>query len=82
MSALALLRELDVQTQIVEPVVTTLVIGVVAILLLLLAVWVMERTAPFSLRKEIEEDHNIAAAIVIGAIVIGTSMVIAAVARG
>ena len=57
-------------------------LGGVAIALLLLSVWLMERMAPFSLRKEIEEDHNVAAAIVIGAIVIGVSLVIAAVARG
>ena len=82
MNALALLRDIDLEAQIVEPLVTTVVIGSVAIALLLLSVWLMERMAPFSLHKEIEEDHNVAAAIVIGSIVIGVSLVIAAVARG
>jgi putative membrane protein len=77
-----LLASLDVQSKLIEPVVTTLVIGIVAITLLFVSVYLMERLSPFSLRKEIEEDQNTSAAIVMGAIVIGVSMVIAAVARG
>ena len=77
-----LLASLDVQSKLIEPLVTTLVIGIVAITLLFVSVYLMERLSPFSLRKEIEEDQNTSAAIVMGAIVIGVSMVIAAVARG
>jgi len=76
------LAELDLTTQILEPVVSTVVIGVVAIALLFASVWLMEKISPFSLRKEIENDHNMSAAIVIGAIVIGVALVIAAVAKG
>jgi len=76
------LAELDLTTQILEPVVSTVVIGVVAIALLFVSVWLMEKISPFSLRKEIENDHNMSAAIVIGAIVIGVALVIAAVAKG
>jgi len=65
---------------IVEPVITTLAVGGAAIILLLLSVWLMEKLTPFSLRKEIEEDHNNAAAILCGAIVIGIALVISAAA--
>ena len=71
---------IDWSGAIVEPIVSTLLLGVVSIALLCFAVWLMEHLAPFSLRKEIEEDHNVSAAIVIGAIVIGAALVIAAVA--
>ena len=77
-----LLALLDVESQLLEPVVSTLVIGVVAIALLFVSVWLMEKLSPFSLRKEIEDDHNVSAAIVMGAIVIGVALVIAAVAQG
>ena len=76
------LADLDLEAQIIEPVVSTVVIGIVAIALLFASVWLMEKLAPFSLRKEIEEDHNMSAAVVIGAIVIGVALVIAAVAKG
>jgi putative membrane protein len=33
---------------------------------------------PFSLRKEIEEDQNTALAIIIGSVIIGMSIIIAA----
>jgi uncharacterized membrane protein YjfL (UPF0719 family) len=38
--------------------------------------------APFSLRKEIEEDHNTALAILIGAVIIGLSIIISAAIGG
>ena len=65
-----------------EDVISTLAIGSVSIVLLFISIWLMEKLTPFSLRKEIEDDHNISAAIVIGAIVIGISMVIASAAQG
>ncbi len=40
--------------------------------------WVVTMIAPFSVRKEIEEDQNIALAIILGAVFIGLSIIIAA----
>ena len=37
---------------------------------------------PFSLRKEIEEDHNTALAIMIGSVILGLSIIIAAAIGG
>lgn len=45
---------------------------------LLLSVLVLSKVLPFSLRKEIEEDHNTALAIVIGAGLLGICHIIAA----
>ena len=80
MHMLALL-DLNVEEQLINPLIETLVIGAVAILMLFLSVWLMEKLSPFSLRKEIEDDHNTSVAIVVGAIVIGVALVIASVAR-
>lgn len=80
MHMLALL-DLNVEEQLINPLIETLVIGAVAILMLFLSVWLMEKLSPFSLRSEIEDDHNTSAAIVVGAIVIGVALVIASVAR-
>jgi uncharacterized membrane protein YjfL (UPF0719 family) len=38
--------------------------------------------APFSVKKEIEEDHNTSLAIIIGAVIIGVAMIIAAAIHG
>ncbi|MDA1267378.1 MAG: DUF350 domain-containing protein [Planctomycetota bacterium] len=75
------LLDLNVEEQLINPLIETLVIGAVAILMLFLSVWLMEKLSPFSLRKEIEDDHNTSVAIVVGAIVIGVALVIASVAR-
>lgn len=76
------LRQIHFETHVFQPVVTTIVVGVVAIALSFAAIYMMERLSPFSLRKEIEEDHNLSAAIVVAAVILGVSMIIAAVARG
>jgi uncharacterized membrane protein YjfL (UPF0719 family) len=36
---------------------------------------------PFSLRKEIEEDQNVALGVVLGAVVIGIAIIVAAAIR-
>ena len=58
-------------------------IGLVGLVLaFLIAFFLMTKIAPFSIRKEIEEDHNTAAAIVMGAILLGMSIIIAAAILG
>jgi len=42
------------------------------------AFWAITRLAPFSVRKEIEEDQNTALAILIGAVIVGIAIIIAA----
>ena len=41
-------------------------------------IWTMEKITPFSIRKEIEEDQNIALAVIIGSMFIGIAMIISA----
>ena len=48
------------------------------LILFALAFFVMGKATPFSIRKEIEEDQNIALAIVIGSVIIGIALIIVA----
>jgi putative membrane protein len=59
-------------------IVSTLVFGLIGIGLALLGMKMFEWVMPFSVRKEIEQDHNTAVAILMAAVVLGVSMIIAA----
>jgi uncharacterized membrane protein YjfL (UPF0719 family) len=61
-----------------RPLVDSLVYSVVGVLVLGLSFWVIEKVLPFSMRKEIAEDHNVSLGIILGAFVIGLSIIIAA----
>jgi putative membrane protein len=59
-------------------VVTTLVFVALGLIVFALAFVVITKVAPFSVRKEIEDDQNIALAIVIGSVILGSALIIAA----
>ena len=59
-------------------VVTTLVFVLIGLIVFALAFVVITKVAPFSVRKEIEDDQNIALAIVIGSVILGSALIIAA----
>ena len=62
--------------------IATLLYTGLGILVFLLAFWLMGKVAPFSLRKEIEEDQNTALGIILGALLIGIAIIIAAAVSG
>lgn len=78
-SFIALVVPLD---QLLSLVVTTLVFAIMGILLFALAFFVIVKIAPFSTRKEIEEDQNVAFAILIGSVIIGIALIVAAAVHG
>jgi putative membrane protein len=43
---------------------------------------IVVKVAPFSIRKEIEEDQNTALGIILGALILGISIIIAAAVAG
>ena len=63
-------------------VVTTLVFVVLGLIVFALAFLVIGKATPFSVRKEIEEDQNIALAIVIASVILGSALIIAAAVHG
>ena len=59
-------------------VVATLVFVVIGLIVFALAFLIIAKAAPFSVRKELEDDQNIALAIVIGSVILGSALIIAA----
>ena len=58
--------------------VDSIVYSIVGTLVLCLSFYVIEKLLPFSMRKEIADDQNVALGIILGAFVIGLSLIIAA----
>lgn len=77
-----ILALIDPYEEVIRPALTIIGIGAISIVMLLIAVRIMEKALPFSVRHELEEDHNMAAAIVMASIILGVAIVIAAVAQG
>ena len=63
-------------------VVTTLIFVVIGLIVFALAFLVIAKATPFSVRKEIEEDQNVALAIVIASVILGSALIIAAAVHG
>jgi len=42
------------------------------------SLWLAAKLSPFSLRKEVEEDHNVAVGVIIGSMFIGIAIIVAA----
>ena len=61
-----------------RPLVDSVVYSIIGTLVLGVSFYVIEKVLPFSMRKEIAEDHNTALGIILGAFVIGLSIIIAA----
>lgn len=47
-----------------------------------LAFWFIVKVSPFSIRKELEADQNTALAILIGSVILGLALIIAAAVHG
>lgn len=59
-------------------ILSTLIYSVIGITVFVLAFFVFDKITPFSFRKEIEQDQNIALGIILGSALIGLSIIIAA----
>jgi putative membrane protein len=61
-----------------DAVVATAVFTGIGLAVFGFAFWLMTKLAPFSVKKEIEEDQNTALAIIMAGVLIGISLIIAA----
>ena len=61
-----------------RPLMDSIVYSLLGTVVLGISFYVIEHILPFSMRKEIAEDHNVALGIILGAFVIGLSIIIAA----
>lgn len=67
---------------LVKHVVASLIFTGIGIAVFGLAFLIVKAVTPFSIRKEIEEDQNTSLGIVIGSVIIGLSIIIAAAIHG
>lgn len=59
-------------------IVGTLVYSAIGVAVFIAAYLLIEKLAPYSVRKEIAQDQNVALGIVIGSIILGLAIIIAA----
>jgi putative membrane protein len=78
-AALGLVVKLEELTSVI---VTTAIFTIFGLLIFGVAYTIIVKATPFSIRKELEEDHNTAIAIVIASVIIGIALIIAAAIQG
>ena len=66
----------------INSILGALIYSLIGVVLFGVAFFVIVKVAPFSIRKEIEDDQNTSLGIIIGAVIIGISMIIAAAIQG
>jgi len=76
---LAMIVEFD---KLLPVLATTLIFVFIGLIIFGLAYLIVVLVAPFSVKKEIEEDQNTALAIIIGALIIGIALIISAAIQG
>ena len=66
----------------VNHLVAAAAFGLVGIVLFVLTLWLTVKISQFSIRKELEEDHNVAVGILLGAVFLGIAIIVAAAIHG
>jgi uncharacterized membrane protein YjfL (UPF0719 family) len=61
---------------------STVIFVALGLIVFALAFLIVVLVAPFSVKKEIEEDQNISLSVIIGAVIIGIAMIISAAIQG
>lgn len=69
----AIIQELQI-----APIISSIVYSLIGVILFVLAFIVLEMITPFSIKKEIEDDQNIALGIIIGSVIIALAIIISA----
>ncbi len=65
-----------------EAAVSSAVFAGIGLAVFGIAFWLMNKLAPFPVKKEIEEDQNVALAIIMAGVIIGVSLIISAAVGG
>jgi putative membrane protein len=79
LNMLALVVSLE---QILPVLVTTIIFVLLGLLIFAIAFIIIIYVSPFSVKKEIEEDQNTSLGIIIGSVIIGIAIIIAAAIHG
>lgn len=79
LASLLLIVKLD---ELLPVLLTTIVFVAIGLIVFAAAFFIIVRVVPFSVKKEIEEDQNTALAILIGSMIIGMAIIVAAAISG
>jgi putative membrane protein len=60
----------------------TVLFALLGVVMFGIAFWLISKLTPFSIRKELEQDHNVSIAIVIAAVIIGIAIIVASAIHG
>ena len=78
-SSLGLAIKLEELWGVIE---TTVIFVAIGLIVFAVAFLIIVLVAPFSVKKEIEDDQNTSLAIIIGSVIIGVAMIISAAIHG
>jgi putative membrane protein len=78
-TTLAMIVKLD---ELLPVMATTVIFVIIGLVVFMIAFFIVVIVAPFSVKKEIEEDQNTSLAIIIGALIIGVAMIISSAIQG
>lgn len=67
---------------LVDAIIATAVFTAIGLVVFGIAFWIMNKLSPFSIKKEIEEDHNVALAVIMAGVIIGVSLIISSAVSG
>jgi uncharacterized membrane protein YjfL (UPF0719 family) len=76
---LGMVVKLDELLNVLE---TTIIFVALGLIVFAIAFLIVVLVAPFSVKKEIEDDQNISLAVIIGSVIIGIAMIISAAIHG
>ena len=69
-------------SHLVVQIVSTVIFTLIGLAFFMLSDWLVERVMPRWIRKSIEEDKNVALAIVISSVILGIALIVSAAIRG
>ena len=79
LNTLALIVKLD---ELLPILLTTVIFVALGLIVFAAAFFIIVRVVPFSVKKEIEDDQNVALAVLIGSMIIGMALIISAAIQG
>jgi len=65
-----------------DAVVSSAVFAGIGLAVFGIAFWIIKMVSPFSMKKEIEEDQNVALGVIIAGVMIGIALIISAAIHG
>lgn len=69
-------------SQLLNAALAAVIFSLIGLMFFGIAFWLITKLAPFSVRKEIEDDQNTSLGIVIGSIIIGIALIVSASIHG